>query len=88
MRSCDPRVKSVPRLDHESEDRLQPIEGEIPDGTSLPSGCAFRNRCQWAVERCAEESPPLFDVEEGHQSCCWEWERVYSAPEVSEAPAS
>ena len=81
-------LKSVPRLDQESADRLQPIEGEIPDGTSLPSGCAFRNRCRWAVERCAEESPPMFDVEEGHQSCCWEWERVHSAPEVSEAPAS
>ncbi len=78
-------LRSVPRLDHDSVDRLQPIEGEIPDGTSLPSGCAFRTRCQWAVDRCASEDPPMFEVEAGHQSSCWEWERVHSAAEV---PAS
>lgn len=76
-------LRSVPRLDVDAVDRLLPIHGEIPDGTNLPSGCAFRNRCQWAVDRCAEESPPFAVVGEGHTSACYEWERVRSAAELA-----
>ena len=76
-------LRSVPRLDVDAADRLLPIHGEIPDGTNLPSGCAFRNRCQWSVDRCAEESPPFAVVGEGHTSACYEWERVRSAAELA-----
>ena len=35
-------LNSVPRLDSRSGSRLLPIEGEIPDPSNLPPGCAFR----------------------------------------------
>ena len=45
-------LNSVPRLDLPRRDKLDPIEGQPPDLTKLPEGCAFRARCRFAVDRC------------------------------------
>jgi len=52
-------LKSVPRLDQPRRARLDPVEGQPPDLTRLDGGCAFRPRCRFAIEKCAEERPPL-----------------------------
>lgn len=68
---------SVPRLDARREGgKLVQISGDVPDPLNLPSGCAFRTRCGYATERCAAEDPGLVEVESGHGTACWEWERV------------
>ena len=64
-------LDSVPRLDESRKQRLESIEGMPPDLMELPSGCAFRPRCRHAVERCAEETPPLMAVGDGHTAACW-----------------
>lgn len=64
-------LKSVPRLDLPRRAKLDPIEGQPPDLINLPQGCAFRERCRWAVDKCATEEPPLMLVSEGHWSACW-----------------
>jgi len=70
-------LRSVPRLDEPRRARLDPIEGQPPDLTRLPSGCAFRVRCAFRVERCATEVPPLRPIgAPGHVSACWEAERL------------
>ena len=69
-------LSSVPRLDAPVGARLTPIEGEIPDLTNLPPGCAFEPRCRWAVERCGVDSPGLIEAEPGHYAACWEHETV------------
>src|ERR1041385_6219107 len=38
-------LRSVPRLDEPRRARLAPIEGQPPDLTRLPPGCAFAPRC-------------------------------------------
>ena len=69
-------LNSVPRLDSRSGSRLLPIEGEIPDPSNLPPGCAFRPRCQWAVDKCATDDPPLVEAAAEQMSACWEHENV------------
>jgi oligopeptide/dipeptide ABC transporter ATP-binding protein len=64
-------LRSVPRLDEARRARLDPIDGQPPDLTRLPAGCAFSPRCGYKVERCAEV-PALEDVVPGHRSACWE----------------
>ncbi len=64
-------LRSVPRLDEPRRARLDPIQGQPPDLTRLPPGCAFAPRCNYKVERCAEV-PPLEDVVPAHRSACWE----------------
>ena len=64
-------LNSVPRLDRPRQAKLDPIEGQPPDLTRLDGGCAFRPRCRFAVDRCAQEIPPLETVDDGHFSACW-----------------
>ena len=71
-------LNSVPRLDRPAGARLEPIEGEIPDPTALPTGCAFRPRCRWATERCTAEDPSLAETAGGRFAACWELQRVKS----------
>ncbi|HET7340436.1 MAG TPA: ABC transporter ATP-binding protein [Methylomirabilota bacterium] len=75
-------LRSVPRLDEPRRARLAPIEGQPPDLTRLPPGCAFAPRCAFRVERCATEIPPLEGVgEAGHVAACWETMRLEEAGE-------
>ena len=64
-------LQSVPRLDEPRKTRLVPIEGSPPDLVNLPSGCPFRPRCRFAIDKCTEENPPLLKVDEDHYSACW-----------------
>lgn len=64
--------ESIPRLDMERREKLATIPGQPPDLAHLPLGCAFRERCRYAVDRCSNEVPPLMAVGQGHWSACWE----------------
>jgi len=61
---------SIPRL-HLERERLDAIEGFVPDAAALPSGCRFHPRCPFAVEKCRQELPPLLEVGKHHQAACW-----------------
>ena len=69
-------LNSVPTLDLAANVRLEPIRGEIPNLADLPDGCAFRDRCDWAVDKCASTDPELIDIGENHAIACWEQARV------------
>ena len=71
-------LRSVPRLDQPRKEKLSPIEGQPPDLVSLPPGCSFRPRCRFAIEKCADEAPPLIQVGDGHLSACWAADRLGS----------
>ncbi|MBI4245745.1 MAG: peptide ABC transporter ATP-binding protein, partial [Candidatus Rokubacteria bacterium] len=63
--------------DEPRRERLAPIDGQPPDLTRLPPGCAFAPRCGFRIERCLVEAPGLASVGgNGHVSACWEAERV------------
>ena len=66
-------LASVPRLDQPRGSRLIPIEGLPPDLSALPDGCAFRDRCIYAIDRCAMEVPAIAPVsgQPDHLSACW-----------------
>jgi oligopeptide/dipeptide ABC transporter ATP-binding protein len=78
-------LRSVPRLDEPRRARLDPIQGQPPDLTRLPPGCAFAPRCAYRVERCAE-MPPLVEVGPAHTSACWEAMRLVQERVAEVAP--
>ena len=47
------------------------LEGDVPSPLKMPSGCAFRTRCRYATEKCAQECPQLTDRGGGHMVACW-----------------
>ena len=67
-------LASVPRLDKPKGERLIPIEGMPPDLSNLPAGCAFRERCAYAIARCEEDVPEVRHVKSAaaeHHVACW-----------------
>jgi oligopeptide transport system ATP-binding protein len=64
-------LKSVPRLDKVRKDKLEPIEGFPPDLIHMPEGCSFYPRCEYRVDRCKTEEPPLMLAGEKHYAACW-----------------
>ncbi len=54
-------ISAVPIPDPAIERRRERelLTGELPSPVSPPSGCRFRTRCRYAIERCREEVPPL-----------------------------
>ena len=47
------------------------LEGEVPSPLNLPSGCAFRTRCRYAVDQCVTQTPELMVMSPGHEAACW-----------------
>jgi oligopeptide transport system ATP-binding protein len=64
-------LRSIPRLDSVRGEKLIPIEGLPPDLIEPPTGCPFRPRCSYTVERCSVDNPSLEPVIPGHRIACW-----------------
>ncbi|MFC2077797.1 ABC transporter ATP-binding protein [Candidatus Bipolaricaulota bacterium] len=62
-------MASVPKLT--GEGISEGIPGRIPNYIEPPSGCRFHPRCAHRMDVCESESPPLFDVLEGHRAACY-----------------
>ncbi len=59
---------SIPKIDEET-DRLDQIDGLMPDPTNLPPGCKFHPRCKQCMDICRVEEPPVY-LEGGHLLKC------------------
>jgi oligopeptide transport system ATP-binding protein len=64
-------LKSVPRLDEERKERLEPIPGMPPDMVNPIPGCPFYPRCTYREPRNKDQMPPLEEVSPGHKVACW-----------------
>jgi len=63
-------LNSIPRMSRERT-RLMAIDGQPPDMSALPKGCAFAARCPKVFDRCRQEAPPAFVPEPGRIARCW-----------------
>jgi oligopeptide transport system ATP-binding protein len=67
-------IKSVPRLDRQSAERLFSIPGQPPNVIDLPPCCPFFPRCSEAMEICKTRYPDEKDHGNGHRAACWKGE--------------
>jgi peptide/nickel transport system ATP-binding protein len=67
-------LRSIPRIDLAATERrrLEQIPGTVPTlRGDIKPGCRFAPRCQFAVPRHFEETPPLHEVQPGHKVACF-----------------
>ncbi len=64
-------LRSMPRVDETTKERLVSIRGLPPDLSKLPPGCKFHPRCPFRIDRCLHEEPPLEEVAPGQIARCW-----------------
>ncbi len=62
-------LSSMPRLDAAMAGELSAIPGQPPNLQALPAGCAFRERCDFAFERCAERPELRGFAGARHKAC-------------------
>jgi peptide/nickel transport system ATP-binding protein len=62
---------SVPRLDTERSEPLQPIKGSPRDTISWDSACAFAPRCTNRIDICTAERPELEGLDFDHDIRCF-----------------
>ena len=63
-------LESVPYGEKVHGRRLASIPGTVPALTSIPPGCAFRERCSRAETLCRERQPDLRVVDAGRKVAC------------------
>ncbi|RPI94752.1 MAG: ABC transporter ATP-binding protein [Chloroflexi bacterium] len=64
-------LAALPRVDRRRDQRLKSIPGAPPNLLVKPHGCPFAPRCEFVIEKCREENPPLMNVGKDHTSACW-----------------
>jgi oligopeptide/dipeptide ABC transporter ATP-binding protein len=55
----------------EDEQTLLAIDGSPPDLFNPPKGCAYHPRCPYVMRVCAERTPPVEALGNGHHTQCW-----------------
>lgn len=74
-------LDAIPKLD-EKKEKLGSIQGTVPSPDSMPVGCRFYDRCDYAMEKCKLESPPTFVIKENHSTACWLYEEAVTEHEL------
>lgn len=70
-------LNSVPKLGQSKRDsRLHSIGGHPPALAQMSSGCVFADRCDWVIEQCRREKPPLQQLADGRAARCWRWQEI------------
>ncbi len=68
-------MNSIPSLVKEG-DRLESIDGSVPNPLYLPKGCYFHPRCKYATDECRKGQPELREISPGHKVSCFRAEEV------------
>ncbi len=66
-------LRSIPRLEDESDEPLYMIKGMVPNPLNMPEGCPFSDRCDRCMDRCRREMPQLVE-KDGHMVRCFLYE--------------
>ena len=61
-------LDAIPDIHRSGRVRI-PVQGEVPNPLSPPSGCGFHPRCPHATARCRAERPALIQAQGTHVAC-------------------
>ncbi|MDR2103386.1 MAG: ABC transporter ATP-binding protein [Treponema sp.] len=64
-------LHSIPRLETSMDKALEPITGSPPNPLERRPGCAFADRCRYAMKICYIKNPAPRDICETHWAACF-----------------
>ncbi len=64
-------LNSIPRPDLHKQKRLKAIKGSPPALSKIKNHCSFCPRCKNAMNICALQPPPVFEITNDHHTACW-----------------
>jgi oligopeptide/dipeptide ABC transporter ATP-binding protein len=81
-------LRSLPKLGQVT-DRLETIDGVVPDPLHFPAGCKFHPRCSVGCNdpRCKTVEPELRQVRPDRYAACWYIENYQTEQEKKEYQA-
>jgi peptide/nickel transport system ATP-binding protein len=74
-------IGALPDINGDTETRLKPIEGIMPEPSELPEGCKFHTRCPYATEICKSGTVPVVNLGGSHSCQCHHIDVVKTANE-------
>jgi peptide/nickel transport system ATP-binding protein len=63
-------MSAIPLADPDAVMNPMILQGEIPDPTNPPAGCAFHPRCAFAKDICRQQRPEWVEHTPGHFAAC------------------
>ena len=69
-------IQSLPEFNIDNHKKIQPIPGNVPNMSDLPTGCYFHPRCNLANDNCKINKPDLITISEKRKSRCFEYEKL------------
>lgn len=78
-------LEAIPRV-HRAAGHLRGIAGSAVEPWNRPPGCPFAPRCDYAVEQCEQEMPPV-SGDSHHSTRCWEVDKL-PGPEQAQGRTS
>ena len=63
-------LSAVPNPDPDMKSQSKVLTGEVPSPINPPSGCRFRTRCPYVMDKCQREEPQMIYIDRQHQVAC------------------
>ena len=63
-------IGSIPRIS-EKREKLNTIEGSVPNPFFMPKGCSFHPRCSKRTDNCSKNMPLLENYHDNRKVRCW-----------------
>lgn len=51
--------------------KLYSIPGNVPNPIDMPNTCHFKDRCEYAIDKCSGVYPPIIQTSPTHKVACW-----------------
>ncbi len=70
-------LRCIPRIHSQViQEKLEAIEGFLPDPAELSQFCIFGPRCPYVEDRCRSEVPPLINIGSDHFTKCFLYKKL------------
>lgn len=69
-------ISAIPKIESKTSETPTLLHGEIGSPIEPKPGCRFAQRCEYSVDTCLHNNPPLKILSSGRYAACWRAEEI------------